>query len=624
MQLYRWRIKEIGTLDQIGFQAPINLVHAPILSLSFWYIATDSNKKQTIVNIGSHLEIYLEHGFITAEIESNDAIVGRVKCRQPMLGKWHHVVLVISDKLQLYVDQQIIHKTRLTKPINLSSETIIHIGGHTDAAGGHFDHTFGRNQTGLVDDLRIYDQILSEQDILELQPKPIHIADFNITSTPIDSSTLEFSVITNGAELDDDVFFLWDFGDGYREIERNIRHTYAFSGVYSVCLTVINYNYKQAKILSVEVKNGADSPEITPVFTNGEEYACYRIPSIVKAINGDLIAFAEARLDSCSDSTPVIRLVCKRSQDNGRTWSPVQIIATNILGSQEFAVQQNAPVVDVVYDTGSIIILYNKLESSEFDIAEGTGSSRIFCIRSDDNGLTWHSEKDISSQVHRADKWRVQRPTLGHAIQLQSGRLLFVGMMTEGEHSVFQSQNYVFWSDDLGETWHTSHIIPHVGLNEATAVELENNDVMINSRAYQDEQPVGKRAITIGRFIDDMTMQFDDTYFDDILIEPTVQASLIRYTYSQETLFGEKSRILFCNPNNPNARYNLTIRLSYDEGMSWKVSKTIDPGPSAYSDLVIQDNMDIGVLYEKGNHGGIFYTNFTLKWLSNAEDSIIV
>jgi hypothetical protein len=58
--------------------------------------------------------------------------------------------------------------------------------------------------------------------------------------------------------------------------------------------------------------------------------------------------------------------------------------------------------------------------------------------------------------------------------------------------------------------------------------------------------------------------------------------------------------------------------------MSWKVSKTIDPGPSAYSDLVIQDNMDIGVLYEKGNHGGIFYTNFTLKWLSNAEDSIIV
>ena len=47
----------------------------------------------------------------------------------------------------------------------------------------------------------------------------------------------------------------------------------------------------------------------------------------------------------------------------------------------------------------------------------------------------------------------------------------------------------------------------------------------------------------------------------------------------------------------------MTVRLSYDEGRTWPVNKVVDPGPAAYCDLVIQDNMDIGLLYEQGNQG---------------------
>ena len=117
-------------------------------------------------------------------------------------------------------------------------------------------------------------------------------------------------------------------------------------------------------------------------------------------------------------------------------------------------------------------------------------------------------------------------------------------------------------------------------------------------------------------------IQFHPTYHDETLVSPSVQASIIRYTRTDQPEFGGRSRILFSNPNHPKARYNLTVRLSYDEGKTWPVSKVVDPGPSAYSDLVIQNDMKIGLIYERGNQGGISYVNFTLDWLTDGQDAL--
>ena len=39
-----------------------------------------------------------------------------------------------------------------------------------------------------------------------------------------------------------------------------------------------------------------------PLFINGQDgYACYRIPAIIRTPNGDLLAFAEGRVNGCSD-----------------------------------------------------------------------------------------------------------------------------------------------------------------------------------------------------------------------------------------------------------------------------------------------------------------------------------
>jgi sialidase-1 len=105
-------------------------------------------------------------------------------------------------------------------------------------------------------------------------------------------------------------------------------------------------------------------------------------------------------------------------------------------------------------------------------------------------------------------------------------------------------------------------------------------------------------------------------------MSPAVQASIQRFTWPDESSTGGRNRILFSIPDHPRQRQNMTVRLSYDEGRWWPVAKTIDPGPSAYSDLVIQDDDHIGLLYERGNNGGIYDINFSLAWLTDGADTL--
>lgn len=67
----------------------------------------------------------------------------------------------------------------------------------------------------------------------------------------------------------------------------------------------------------------AQTNTTTDIYLKSQDgYACFRIPAIVKSKAGTLLAFAEARKNSCSD-TGNIDLVVKRSEDGGKTWSRI-------------------------------------------------------------------------------------------------------------------------------------------------------------------------------------------------------------------------------------------------------------------------------------------------------------
>jgi sialidase-1 len=79
-------------------------------------------------------------------------------------------------------------------------------------------------------------------------------------------------------------------------------------------------------------------------------------------------------------------------------------------------------------------------------------------------------------------------------------------------------------------------------------------------------------------------------------------------------------------------RKNLSVKLSYDEGKTWPVNKTLESGYSAYSDLAVGPDGAIYCFYERGSDDGkgkrvTTYTHltvarFNLEWLTGGKDSL--
>ena len=62
------------------------------------------------------------------------------------------------------------------------------------------------------------------------------------------------------------------------------------------------------------------APERTPLFEMGEDGSkFYRIPALVKAADGALVAIADKRGDALGDLPNIITIVSKRSTDGGKT-----------------------------------------------------------------------------------------------------------------------------------------------------------------------------------------------------------------------------------------------------------------------------------------------------------------
>ena len=158
----------------------------------------------------------------------------------------------------------------------------------------------------------------------------------------------------------------------------------------------------------------------TALFANGADgYACYRIPAIVRAPAGALLAFAKARKNSCADFGDV-RIVMRRSNDDGKTWGAVETVAENGL----LQAGNPAPVVDTRdrrYPKGRVFLIYCTGDASEAAVMRGEGSRRIWFRTSSDEGKTWSQPVEITASV-KLPGWHHYATGPGHALQLMHGR----------------------------------------------------------------------------------------------------------------------------------------------------------------------------------------------------------
>lgn len=642
-------------------------------TVTFWFWAESFGKKQVIANHGNELpqqagwSVFIEDGQVHLEITSLSGSRECVSAAIEVGNGWLHFAGIIdqaSSTLKFYLDGQIVADAYFKRDQNslISSEKLegsLKLGGFTDPAGGHFEYTFGRKSSGLLDDFRLYRRELEPSEIASFQRPLCECATTGITVVTDGDAPTRVKLCANVSDDEESsvLYFVWEVDGRDVYYGKTVSFDAPYADRYCIKLFVVGFDHRMTTHQTFIDLEGLQNPiKFSSVFRNGENgIAGYRIPTIIKAANGDLLAFAEGRVDTVSDSAKMQRIVCKRSKDNGETWGKLQIVAKNIVDGEEFACQEPSPVVDIVHGSGKIILVFIRNETNEWALIEGKGVRRVCCKFSDDHGETWYGDRDITLQVHkpycpdylyryanaapsenRQVNWFKTIPTRGHGIQLQQktegkdlrGRLLYAGNISRGEKDLFSSECYVFWSDDLGDTWEIGGILEEPrengrsakGLNEAMAVELDGGGIIVNARNYDGSNPVGKRAVARGHFDEDGAIHFAPITEDPTLIEPPCQASITRYTFSDEIELGGKSRVLFSNPAHENDRINLTVRMSYDDGETWPVSKVIDAGPSSYSDLVVMDDHSIGVFYERGNQGGLWFARFAAEWLTDGAD----
>lgn len=334
------------------------------------------------------------------------------------------------------------------------------------------------------------------------------------------------------------------------------------------------------------------------IFTGGEDgYACYRIPAVIVVPNGDVLAFAEGRKDGCSD-TGNIDLIFKRSTDQGRTWGSLQLLWSK----DGYTVGNPAPVVD--HQTGEVFLLatHNLGTDREQDIIAQTSEDtrRIFILSSTDSGHTWSEPLEITQDVKKPNwTWYATGP--GSGIQLvngpRKGRLMVACDHIEASTKHYYS--HVIYSDDHGKTWDIGGITPQHQVNESEVAELSDGRLLLNMRNYTPSERYRKISHS-----GDGGMTWTDLVADSTLIEPICQASLQRYSFADE---GENI-LLFSNPASQTKRERMTLRASFDDGVTWPSSLVIHESMSAYSDIVrLTDDM-IGLLYEAGpDHEHSYY-----------------
>jgi sialidase-1 len=339
-------------------------------------------------------------------------------------------------------------------------------------------------------------------------------------------------------------------------------------------------------------------------FTSGTEgYDTFRIPAVVRAANGALVAFAEGRRDSAGDSG-AIQTVSRSSRDGGCTWGPLSVVTTNgdaTAGNPTPVVARNGDLVLLTVHNGPV---------SEKQIMSGQASDqdtrRVFVQRSADNGRTWSAARDITADT-KLPGWRWYATGPGHATLLRrgahAGRIVVPANHSSsppaGSADVGTEAKYYgghdLYSDDNGRTWHIGFTDDRtdgvVAANETSTTELPDGTLYFSSR---------NQGSAAEHRVDGYSVDGGKTLVRPYQVQPSLTGTKVEGSVLQTTI---PWLLLYSGPADPATRAVMQLRLSTDRGRTWTPGRTLTSGPAAYSDLVQADPLTAGLLYETGTAG---------------------
>ncbi len=219
----------------------------------------------------------------------------------------------------------------------------------------------------------------------------------------------------------------------------------------------------------------------------------YRIPGITTASNGRLITAASRLVCGTDPGYGQVDIVCRVSDDNGATWSPMIDVA---VGTGRTSATKNYfdtafgdPAIVADRTTGEVLILavagctvYGNSNTTR------NNPNLIALIRSKDNGETWEEPIDVTEDIYSL--FDAGNPM--QAAFVGGGKIFQSRIVKKDKYYRIYAAlcarpngNRVVYSDDFGATWHAlggASALPATGGDEPKCEELPDGRVILSSR----------------------------------------------------------------------------------------------------------------------------------------------
>jgi len=322
----------------------------------------------------------------------------------------------------------------------------------------------------------------------------------------------------------------------------------------------------------------------------------YRIPALLTTAKNTVILFAERRVGMHDHAQNDI--VCKRSEDGGKTWGEEITIADN--GADSL----NNPM-PVQLDDGRLMIMYVtrpygyhqratkwiKLMTTGYGLPT---SSKCFIRYSDDDGKSWGEAIDITRQLRPESC--LSTSSVGGFIQIKKGphKGRVISSLYETTPDGKGDRTFAIltgYSDDRGKTWKRSKYLKKedgsIYGNETQLAETADGKLILHSR--NDRGVKFRLSATSADGGVTWSMLKEDPFMPSVACAGSIVAGPV---------LKDGGWNLYASFPSDRGRIDGVIKVSRDNGKSWQVFKNI-PGSFAYSVLCISpDKKKLFCLYE--------------------------
>ena len=448
-----------------------------------------------------------------------------------------------------------------------------------DATGVSISLSLKDGSEANISKLTLYEASSNSPEILSAgndgAPTKTSVAEANVSG-----ATASFSIASLAA------------GNHYYWVGATVKDEAALGAVLDAAVTSITYtcNNKETTLDLTAVGDPADRGAMVfnvhsyPFLPRDNGSRVYRIPAMVVADDGSIVVAADKRYQSHTDignGGHVIDIVVRRSTDGGRTWSEPVTIAkgegSTANGGEDKRCGYGDPSL-VKGKDGKLYCLFAAGNEGYF-----YGQKGMCMSVSTDNGVTWSSgvgNPPVDLYWSGAIKNVATAGAAGFGLYdyfVTSGRGLYIPdddilmylipaqTMTSATEHTGDSQDYIFYSRDGGESWYFSNIPMVQGGDEAKIIQMNDGSLFGSIRKG------GQRRFNTATYTcndDGKTLNFNfGTQWDNSQLTQSSQNNQDILYYQRETVTGKKDYIFHSITTGNHTNFKLYY--STDQGNNW-------------------------------------------------------